>query len=256
MRKGQAILELAIFGTLMLFVFSMLLVYGQRLDAKQNLKMEAFRKALQMAYYKNSAVSYTKKHDSHITDLFSGYGQGQYAATQATASVMWQKGQPGEQGVDDEQAFGYYQINDKISELPRRDKTVTTHTGEDQDIKTPAGVWKEEIKKTSGYSSNIQKEEGNFLLADNQGIRNRRQSDLQETLDTDAFIRFDRAQYDARDGPSEQPLPNYDYGFTPISTVQGAYLTNNRIAYNESNVGTIINKQRTWRTVDPPISPP
>jgi hypothetical protein len=249
-KKGQAILELAIFGTIILFVFNMILAYGQRLDSKQRLKKEAFRKALQWAYYKNSAITYTKKQDTRITELFSGYGLGQPAATLATATVMWQKGQPGKQDSDDEQGFSYYELNDKVIELPRTRKTVIGNSGEETEITTPASIWKEETVKNTEYTSKIEKKEGNFLGQENQGIKNTRQADLEETITTNLYVRFDKQKYDARDSPNEQPLPDYDYYSAPETTVQGAYLRDNRIAYNEANVGTTIHKQRTWQTTE------
>ena len=55
--RGQAVAELAIFGSLILLVFSIILMYGQRLETQQQVKMEAFRKALQKAYDRNGSVS-------------------------------------------------------------------------------------------------------------------------------------------------------------------------------------------------------
>jgi hypothetical protein len=200
--KGQAAAELAIFGALLLFAFSVLLLYGQRLDKTQQLKMEAFRKAMQTAYYKNSAISYNYKEDTHITDLFSGFGQGQHHAASASATVMWQKGLPGGQGSDDQQSFSYYNINGKEIEMPRYEKEITGMSGDTQEVKVSTSVWKEEVETVSTYNSSINKHENP------ENIENKRSADLQEDITSALYTRYDATEYDERNGPQ---MPEYVY---------------------------------------------
>ncbi len=214
LKKGQAVLEMALLGTLVLFIFSALLVYGQRLDLRQQLKMEAFRKAIQRAYYDNSAVSYTIKRDTHIPNLFSGYGNGQYASTQASATVMWQKGMGGDQGEDDEQNFSYYELNDKVIDLRQLwkdsgepDKEVTGPTGEEYTVPVLPSVWKEEAVRASDYDSSFEKNQDKDTLI----VTTKRSADLNETVTTKLYTRYDMANYDAISRPDDQPLPDYAY---------------------------------------------
>jgi hypothetical protein len=48
-KQGQSILELAIFGSIILFLFSILIQYGVGLNLQQHLSMQAFRKALSIS---------------------------------------------------------------------------------------------------------------------------------------------------------------------------------------------------------------
>lgn len=263
---GQAAAEMAIFGTLILLCFSVLLTYGQRLDTQQQLKMEAFRKALQKAWERNSSVSYTVEKDHRFFNLMGGFGQGQPSSLSASASVMWQKGASGSQGATKDNSFSFYEINDQMigsetTGLPRYDKTVTGHDGTPTtSVNVPAGVWKKEIvKKVTGYDSTATKDE-----ADGGVITNIQESDLGETVITRLYTRFDKAETDARETVN---VPEYVYADSANNTYeyegdtitvtppvnaessQGAYLDeDNRIKYKEDEVGTIIHKQRSWTT--------
>lgn len=223
---GQATVELAIFGTLILLAFSALLTYGQSLDLRQKAKMEAFRKALQMAYYKNSSVSYTLKQDARMVDLFSGYGLGVPTTTSASSTVMWQKGAPGSQGSDNESSFAYYQINNNVVELERKEKTIIGNTGNEQEVTVPVSIWKEEAKRKSDYSSTADRRE---TTAD---IRNKRAADLRETLTAALYTRFDNTKSDARSSSDDETTPDYTYNPTPLSL------------YDDAD----IHKERTWTT--------
>lgn len=240
-KRGQAIVELAIFGGLILVAFNMLLIYGQRLDNTQRLKMQAFRKALQMAFYRNSAVSYAIKQNTHQADLFSG-SFGQPTALSASASVMWQKGVAGEKGSSDQQQFAFYQLNDSVIELKKMSTTVKSESGaETEDVMVPVSIWKEEAKLRTDSGLTVEKEEG----AEN--IKNRRLAQLRETLNTKLHTRYDTTVYDPTVAHWTQ-APNY----IPVSadeSSQGAYLSDtNRIEYSSTPGLPPPEKDRTWET--------
>jgi len=265
-RIGQSAAEMAIFGSLILICFSVLLTYGQRLDAQQQIKMEAFRKALQKAWDINSSVSYTVEKDHRFFNLMGGFGQGQPSSLSASASVMWQKGASGSQGTTDDTSFSFYEINDQMigsetTGLPRYDKTVIGHDGTPTtSVNVPAGVWKKEIVKVTGYDSTAIKDE-----ADGGVITNIQESDLGETVITRLYTRFDKAETDAGEAIN---VPEYVYADSANNTYeyegdtitvtpplnaessQGAYDDEdiNRIKYSKDEVGAIIHKQRTWTT--------
>lgn len=244
-RKAQAAAEMAIFGTLILIAFNLILTYGQRIDSIQNTKMEAFRKALQMAYQENSAVTYTVKKNSRIVDLFSGFGNGQPGTASASASVMWQKGMSGKKGTEGDNGFTYYQIDNRIFEFrPEHDKKIITKTGQEQDIKTPDSVWREEATRITSYDSEVVKDENDG--SDN--IINKKTVRLNDTLETNLYLRWDERKYDQRVPADDKELPDYNYKDTPQVTTQGAYVENNRIAFGEDKVGETVSKQRTWTT--------
>jgi hypothetical protein len=263
--KGQAAAELAIFGTLIILAFSVLLMYGQRLELQQQAKMEAFRKALQKAYMRNSSVSYTLKKDARFANLFGGYGQGQAAGIGASASVMWVKGTTGLPDSYNQQQFSYYQVNDEmIGEaefsdgdifIPRYKKLSTGYDGSEQEITVSANIWKEVAKRTENYQASTKKEEAG------SGITNTKSSDLQETVELQGNVRLDKANNEPWD---DNPIPQYvyegqsydvkgdTYTVRPVNPViQGAYLNEetNRIEYNKDNLGTTVHRERTWTTV-------
>jgi hypothetical protein len=246
---GQAAAEMAILGTLILICFSVLLTYGQRLDVQQQLKMEAFRRALQKAYERNSSVSYTMEKDVRLFSLFGGFGEGQGSTLNSTASVMWQKGFAGEQGTTNQTSFAFYQINDEIignenTGLPRYEKTVIGHQGNESDVMVPVSVWKEDARKIVRFSSTSGKEEEK-----NTGtIINTQDSDFSETVRRQLYVRWDRAETDAR---NRFNTPNYRYEGTYGGPYEhGAYYNQaiNRTEYSAGAAGTTIHRHREWTT--------
>lgn len=263
-KAGQAAVELAILGSLVLLGFSVILMYGQRLEMQQQIKMEAFRKALEKAYESNSSVSYAIKKDARFFNLFAGYGQGQSSTLGASANVMWQKGMAGpkESEPNDYQAFSYYEINDVMvgdpdTGLPRYYKQTVSYTGDEDTVRVPLNIWKEERARTEQYGSSVIKGEGT------DGINNVKSSDLQDTAKTQLYWHFDYSS-DEEPWDDETPLPIYAEGGesyadgdasgtvdpNPAQISQGAYYKEdiNRIDYGEDKVGTTIHRERSWQT--------
>jgi len=270
-KTGQAAVELAIFGSLILLAFSILLMYGQRLDNQQQVKMEAFRRALHKAYERNGNVSYTLKKESRNFNLFAGFGQGQPSSVGSTASVLWQKGMPGDAGSEKSEGFAYNAVNDtEIGSadekgLPRYPKRIININGKEVTTWITPSIYKEEQLRTEGYSSTIKKEEN-----PESGIVNTRVSDLKDTLNITPYVRIDKAKTDATK-PHDVPLPEYVYegesydpNDEPVQTLAavpgvalGAYYVeddpddntkDNRIDYSPDQVGTTIHKERRWET--------
>jgi hypothetical protein len=260
-RKAQAAVELAIFGSIVLLAFSIMLMYGQRLDSQQQVKMEAFRRALQKAYYHNSSVSYTLKKEGRSFNLFGGFGQGQSATVSSTASVLWQKGLPGEQPTGGakmkQETYSYYVINDNEIKLDTYPKLQKTLTGGNATVYVPAGVYNEEAVRTELYNTTVRKEESPA-----GGIINTRVADLGDTIRTTLHVRVDTS-YDSNVTDHVAPLPRYveegqSYTFegdqktvaSVPSVSLGAYYRNdtNRVEYSNATVGTTIHKERTWQT--------
>ncbi len=260
--KAQAAVELTILGTLILLCFSMILMYGQRLELENQLKMEAFRKALKKAYDRNSSVSYTVRKEARFFNLFSGFGQGQEATLAGSASVMWQKGIAGDQDSSpkgEDSNFAFYEINDMVLEnsdtgLPRKEKDTIGFDGSEHTVRVPVSVYKEEGTRQEAYDSSVTKQE------ESSGkIRNVKTSDLTDTVTTTLYTRFDNAESDARiSDPDQIPLPEYEETETLGPHTYGGYLVTqtdaehnqdtNRIEYSEDKVGTEIHRERTWET--------
>ena len=262
-KKAQAAVELAVFGSIILLAFSVLLMYGQRLDSQQQVKMEAFRRALQKAYERNSSVSYTYKKEGRSFNLFGGFGQGQASTVSSTASVLWQKGLPGEQPTGGakmkQETYSYYTINENEIQLATYPKLQKTLTGGDATVYVPASIYNEEAVRTEIYNTTTRKEESNA-----SGIINTRAADLRDTIQTTLHVRVDKS-YDEDPHDHVAPLPDYvnegqSYTFegntttvTSIPAVSlGAYYRDdiNRIDYSKDRVGTTIHRERSWQTAN------
>ena len=276
--KGQAAVELAVFGFLIVVAFSVLVLYGQQLALQQQLKMEAFRRAMKMAHYKNSSVSYTIKKDTRFIDIVGGFGKGQATAVGGSAMVMWQKGIPGlhEKKSKDFTSYAYYVINDQsmgdADGLERYDKNTKGFDGSEQKIKTPFSVWKEEIERFEDYNTSVIKNETKSDKPKKipSKIINTRISNLKDTITTKLYLRKDIS-----DPPDAWTTPNPVYvNSTAVPTAkQGAVIVMpgdratvdddgvtkytdmnlgdtdpNRVAYTTLGVGTTVYREREWGT--------
>jgi len=122
--KAQATTELAIFGSLILVCFAILISYGQSLQEQQILQQQTFRKALKKAYDENAFVSYNVVKNPRTVNLFGKYGEGGRSSVNAGASVSWCLGESAEKS--------YYQINEDTVEIPEGSEVW--------DIETEAGT--------------------------------------------------------------------------------------------------------------------
>ncbi len=245
--NGQAALELTIFCTLILLAFSTLLMYGQRMMAQQQLKMETFRNALGKAYDKNASVSITAKKDLRTYNLMGPFGQGQVTTVGASATAMWQKGLGGRSGSDgDKTQFAYYKLNNEEFRLSHRDKDIISLDGSPQTVSVPISVWREETTRHEQYSSGVSKEE-----QQGQPYKNTQVANLTDTTDTRLYVRFDKSYDDdpEHSGDSASILPDYsDEGF--LQREQGAYYneTTQRVEYSTEAAGNTVRREKEWET--------
>lgn len=90
--KGQALIELAIFGSILLFCVAALIQYGLQANYQQEAQMEVFRKAQKMAFYRdgpNSAVSLVLFKNKSIPDPRDQFGFAERITVPASESVVW-----------------------------------------------------------------------------------------------------------------------------------------------------------------------
>ena len=95
--KGQAIMELAIFGAIILMVFGILLSYMQRFNDQQYAQMEVFRRSLEKGCTylgkdskgQGASVQYTLLEDRHHANLSGGFDKGNTETVSASANVFW-----------------------------------------------------------------------------------------------------------------------------------------------------------------------
>jgi hypothetical protein len=90
-RKGQSLVEVAVFGSFLLLVLGFLLNQGLQYNYQQEAKMEAFRRSLLTA----SGSSIPKPHsvqvikDVHFPDPSDMFAMGERNAIRGTAEVFW-----------------------------------------------------------------------------------------------------------------------------------------------------------------------
>ncbi len=91
-QKGQAILELATFGSIVLFCLALLVQFGIQMNYQQNMQMQAFRKALKLAYYKqgmNSQATLIMTKDKPVVNPSDRWGFADRTPISGSASLTW-----------------------------------------------------------------------------------------------------------------------------------------------------------------------
>ncbi len=94
LKKGQALVELATLGAILLFCLSIFIRYGLQANYTQSIMMKGFRKAMKAAFYNtytgsNSGVSLTTIKDKRMIDPTDKYGLAERSPFQSEASVTW-----------------------------------------------------------------------------------------------------------------------------------------------------------------------
>ncbi len=149
-QKAQAILELATFGSVVLFCLALLIHFGLQMNYQQNSQMQAFRKGLKMAYYKSgpgSQTSLTMIKDKPVVDPRDRWGFADRVPVGGSASVTWDNNlnsllvgdvnenpQPQDLPksyieVDKKMRVDDSEVNDNIDNVLLQDKGVFTTAG-------------------------------------------------------------------------------------------------------------------------------
>lgn len=87
--RGQALVELAIFGSLILLVMGLLISYGMNADFAQKASMDSFRRALGIASDPNEgAATVVMVNDRHIPSPGNTFGMGSMVPVSGSANVI------------------------------------------------------------------------------------------------------------------------------------------------------------------------
>lgn len=165
--KAQATTELAIFGSLILVCFAILISYGQNMQEQQILQQQAFRKALKKAYNENAFVSYNITKNPRTVSIFGNYGEGGRGSVGAGASVNWCLGEPEEKS--------YYQINeDEVaidgSVWDVETEAATTYKGQEKRTEDEVGIVTTKKANLSDTITTRLKVEGGSDIVITQGL--------------------------------------------------------------------------------------
>ncbi|MDD5560983.1 MAG: hypothetical protein PHT50_02490 [Candidatus Omnitrophica bacterium] len=248
-KKGQAVAEMAIFGTLILLVFGALLSFIQQLNDRQYVQMEAFRRALEKAnsytgYAEDGAgasVQYTLLQNRHQINLAGGYRQGSNVTQTGSASVYWAipksaKGSSADSLLvfrvnEDEGVFKY---NDYIKGHER----IDPETGEER-----ATYWVLQTENMNTESDTLFNET-NVKSEDTYAITNKRTSRLKDDIVTAVPYKI----VEKKSGDNDYESPPIEEGIL-YEVKQGVYLDpDGQYKYSQSNSGNEVVREKTWVT--------
>lgn len=182
-RSGQAVTEMAIFGSLVIMVFGIWLSYAQTFTEQQTLQQQSFRMALRRAYRANDKqggfISYNIIKNHRTPNLSGGLNQGNRESVSSGSTVLW--------AVSNPESYSYYQINEDLvgsatdddgyKMLKRVKKKV-----DGQDVNTPVEVWNVETETVNEYSSTNLKHEDSAVIRTTRSSSN--MDEIKTTLKT------------------------------------------------------------------------
>lgn len=176
-KKGQAILELAIFGTIILTIFGVLLSFLQRFNDQQYVQMEAFRRTLEKSCTylgetsegAGASVQLTFLEDRRHADLAGGLGKGSGTTLSASSSVFWAVPKVGAES----ESLIVFRVNEDERTRNYRDFVPKEHD-DDWSFRT----------EDMTTSSNLDFDETITKSETDQAITNTRSSSLSETKTT------------------------------------------------------------------------
>jgi len=237
-RKGQSIIELTIFVSLILLIFGILLSYLQRMNDQQYAEMETFRRALQKActYQGESSegagasVQYTMMQNRRHVDLTSGFRKGSPTTTGYSSNVFWAIPKVGSQA----ESLIVYKINDDEKAWNYRD-----FVPKDQDETRSFRIDDTNVETNTRFSEEVQKRETPSLIATTK------RSQLEDTITTSLTYTIRDKDSDSNpdnDGVIEGPKELW-------SVEQGLYKdSEGQYRYSESAVGTEVGRGKEWIT--------
>jgi hypothetical protein len=172
-KKAQAVVELAIFGSIILFVFGVLLSFMQRFNDQQYVQMEAFRRALEKGCTYSgetsegagASVQYTLITDRRHVDLSGGFRKGSPTTLSASSNVFWAVPKVGAQS----ESLIAYRINEDERTRNYSD-LIPADAGDDQSFVMEPTL----SASRSSFRETVTKEESG------QAITNSRESSLSE----------------------------------------------------------------------------
>lgn len=244
-QKGQAVVEFAIFGSIILLGFGVLLSHIQRSNDQQYLQMEAFRQA------QNKACTYLPSNDGagasvqmtiiqnrRYADISNDFAKGSPQTVSANSSVLWAipevADSDDDEGDHESADLVVYRINDneKVanyrSYVPYKKRDDWYFTIEDTTTDTE-----------TEYNGTVEKQE------DKAGITNRRSAELKDTVHTN--MTFTIREKDSGGGNDENDKILDSGKFWDIT--QGGYRdASGQYRYSTSNLGKRVDRERSWRT--------
>lgn len=236
-KKGQAVVEMALFGSLIIVIFATVIAYIQRSNDQQYVQMEAFRRGLQKANTYQGAesegagasVQYTMLENRKHVDLSGSFRKGSSQALGASSNVFWAVPKIGSQPEN----LIVYKVNADEKQVKYSD-----FVSED-DSKARSFQVEDTISDSS-----ISFSETDTKLESPQAITNIRVSELQDTITTTIPYTI-RENDDDSDSDNDVILEEGEFW----TVTQGLYRdTGGQYKYSEEAVGTVVERGSGWET--------
>ncbi len=201
-KKAQALLELAIFGSIILLIFGILLSYMQRLNDQQYVQMEAFRQALQIGNLGGTSLAektaggasaqLTVLQNRRHVDLGSYFMKGSPQSLSASSNVFWAVPAVGSQAAQ----RVYMKVNEDYSpDLSEGEALENIETGSE-----------------TIFSENVLKQETP------QGITNTKSSILKDTITTTLIDKDKNKLWEVTQGVYRDSDGQYKYSKDKLDT--------------------------------------
>jgi len=186
-KKGQAVTEMAIFGSLIILLFGALLSHMQRSNDQHYSQMEAFRRALEKSctYLGNdtdgagASVQYTVIENRKHADLSGNFRKGTTQTVSGSSNVFWAV--PKLEEGSEAQSLIVYKVNEQEAEFNYRDFVNQTQDSTDDEGNERQRYYSFEPGDIE-TESNVTFSESSTKTEDTLEIDNARASSLQEDI--------------------------------------------------------------------------
>lgn len=108
-RKAQAVLELAILGSLIIMAFSILISYSEKYNREQSYMQQTFRAALKKAQEINNSASWTTTDFRRMPNVTNPMEIGTLQQFGSGNSVLWSDGK--KKGKEETEPEAYFELN-------------------------------------------------------------------------------------------------------------------------------------------------
>lgn len=249
--KAQAVVELAVFGSIILMIFGVLLSYIQQFNSQQYISMEAFRRALERSCtYQGetsggagASVQYTLVENRRQSDLSGGYRKGSPVTLSASSNVFWAIPKVGE----DPESVLVFKVNEDVKEVKYTDFVPEEHAQYDDDGDKRQKYWSFETENLDAVGNTSFQEQ--ITKGENtSSIINTKDSRLQDTLTTTIPYKIVEKDKDVEEDYDDSDDVILEEGAL-WELEQGAYLdSDGQYKYKSDKVGTTVERSKTWET--------
>ena len=242
--KAQAMVELAVFGGIILVVFGILLSFIQQFNNQQYVAMEAFRRALEKScVYQGSSsggagssVQYTMMQTRRQVDMSGPFHKGTPTTINASANVFWAV--PEVKQDAEPESLIVMRINEDEKEAKYRDFIPKPPAGEKDKESFRTEEVQTAYKNIFNDTASKQESSGSII--------NTKTSDMEETLTTIVpYVITKREEPDDYDDSNDVIVKQGTFW----EVKQGVYLdTDGQYKYKSDQLENKVVRSRTWET--------